>query len=111
MAYSKGQSGSRATQFRKGESGNPGGRPKTKPVSDALRLLLALEVAKYKKFRAKTQAQKIARRMIYDAAKGISTMVREVLDRTEGKVPLPITGGDEPVEMNVRIIHIGAGKK
>ena len=108
MAYRKGESGNRATQFRKGESGNPGGRPKWKPITEALLELLAQDLKKYKKFRAKTPAQKIAKRMIDDAVEGVTTLVREVLDRTEGKVPLPITGDNGPVEVNVRIHHIGA---
>ena len=108
MAFRKGQSGNRATQFRKGQSGNPGGRPKRKPISEALTELLDLELPKYKKFRPKTSAQKIAKRMIDDAVKGVTTLVREVLDRTEGKVPLPITGDNGPIDVNVRIRHIGA---
>lgn len=113
MTYRKGESGNPARQFQKGESGNPGGRPKTKPISDALRALLELKLAQYKKFRPRTPAEKIAKRMIDDAAKGTTTMVREVLDRSEGKVPLPITGDNGPVEVNVRIRHIGgkAGSK
>lgn len=111
MAFRKGQSGNRSTQFRKGQSGNPGGRPKRKPVSDALVELLELALPKYKQFRPRTSAQKIAKRMIDDAVKGVTTLVREVLDRTEGKVPLPITSGEGPLEVKVEIVHIGGGAR
>jgi hypothetical protein len=107
MAFRKGQSGNTATQFQKGTSGNPGGRPKTKIFSQAMIRLAELPLAKYKKFKPKNQAEKVAKRALDDAGKGMSTALREVLDRTEGKVPLPITGDNGPMEMNVRIIHIG----
>lgn len=109
MAFRKGQSGNAAGQFRKGQSGNPGGRPKWKPISNALTELLELEIGEYGKFKPKTPAQKIAKKMIGDAMKGVTTLVREVLDRTEGKVPLPITGDNGPIDVNVRIRHIGSG--
>jgi hypothetical protein len=108
MAFRKGQSGNPGKQFQKGQSGNPGGRPKWKPITEALLELLAQDLKKYKKFRAKTPAQKIAKRMIDDAVKGVTTLVREVLDRTEGKVPLPISTDTGPIDVNVRIHHIGA---
>lgn len=108
MAFRKGQSGNRATQFRKGESGNPGGRPKSKPISEALLELLGVQPKRYKKLRPKTVAGQVAKRMIDDAVKGVTSLIREVLDRTEGKVPLPIMADTGPIDVNVRIHHIGA---
>ncbi len=70
--------------------------------------LLGMPLAKFRAFKPRNAAQIIAARMIQDAAKGLSPMVREVLDRTEGKVPLPIMS-EGPLEMNVRIVHIGSG--
>jgi uncharacterized protein DUF5681 len=108
MAFRKGHSGNPSRQFRKGQSGNPGGRPKTKLFSEAMIRLAQLPLAEYKKFRPKNQAEKIAKRWLDDAGKGVSTALREALDRTEGKVPLPITGDNGPMEMKVEIVHIGA---
>ena len=111
MAYRKGESGNESKQFKPGESGKPGGRPKTKPITDALRELLVLKLEDYEKFKPKTPAESIAQKMIDQAMASNSAFTRETLDRTEGKVPLPITGGEEPLEVNVRLIHIGAGAK
>ncbi|HEY6339330.1 MAG TPA: DUF5681 domain-containing protein [Candidatus Sulfotelmatobacter sp.] len=107
----KGTHVSPATEFKPGQSGHPGGRPRVKPISDALRTLLEKKVEEYEKFKPATQAEKLAQRMIDDSAGGNTACMRETLDRTEGKVPLPIIGGDEPLEVNVRVIHIGAGAK
>lgn len=91
----------------KGQSGNPGGRPKEKLITDAIRqrlifkvnvFLTAEEIARYK-FTAKqaemTVAELIADRFIRAALAGNSEgtrQFRELLDRIEGRVPLPLMG-------------------
>ena len=61
-------------KFKPGQSGNPGGRPKSRRISAALRELLAAG-----------DADKIASVLIRLAKKGSVTAAREIADRTEGK--------------------------
>jgi Family of unknown function (DUF5681) len=72
--------------FRPGASGNPGGRPKQQPGTEALRVLLADE---------KT-AMALARAMIKRALKGNVRAFKEIMDRVEGKVAnrVEITGAN-----------------
>lgn len=67
--------------FKKGESGNPGGRLKDKAFTDAVRLALHDEdaVSGKKKLRA------IAEKLVNEAVSGASWAVQMVADRIEGK--------------------------
>jgi hypothetical protein len=73
----------RATQFKAGQpSANPGGRPKKRPVTSALERLLD-----------DSTAERIARALIALAStksNGAVTAAREIMDRLEGKVTLPV---------------------
>lgn len=72
------------TWFKPGQSGNPSGRPKSKPVRDALRALieeLGLEQA--------------VRAIYTKACEGDVSAFKEVADRLDGKVTQPIAGDDE----------------
>ena len=69
--------------WRKGQSGNPGGRPKKLPLTDELRKLLAEVVPDDRQRR--TFAEKIAEAVVKKAAKGNLQAVREIADRVEGK--------------------------
>jgi hypothetical protein len=78
-------------QWKPGQSGNPGGRPKTKQVRDALQKLvneLGLEPA--------------VRAIYTKAAEGDVAAFREIADRLDGKVAQPIAGDDElpPVQVS-----------
>lgn len=97
-----------APPWQKGQSGNPGGRPKEKLITDAVRKKCGLtvkeffsadEIAKYKLERFvlanATVAELIADRMVRAAIAGNSDgsrILRELLDRLEGRVPLPLMG-------------------
>lgn len=63
--------------WEKGQSGNAGGRPKSKPISDMYRRILADE-RKLKRF---CLAQFRA------ACKGDTSAARDITDRLEGKPP------------------------
>ena len=90
----------------KGTSGNPGGRPKEKLITDAVRTKCGLkvnvfftpeEIGRYKleRFVEATVGELIADRMIRAAIAGSSDgarILRELLDRLEGRVPLPLMG-------------------
>ena len=68
-------------RFKPGQSGNPGGRAKTKLISQAYQELL--EELDTKKRR--TIAQEIAKQIIQKALKGDLAAAKEATDRTEGK--------------------------
>jgi hypothetical protein len=79
------------TQFKPGQSGNPGGRPKTKPITEALRELLA-SVGPV--LGEKTNAQSLADRLLVMALNGDLSAIRELADRVEGKVNTTFSGPD-----------------
>jgi hypothetical protein len=73
----------RATQFKKGQSGNPGGRPKIAPFSQAVRELLVRPVPGDREGR--TYAQVIAQVLADNAISGDIRAAQELADRAEGK--------------------------
>lgn len=77
--------------FPPGVSGNPGGRPKSKPITDRLRDRLERPAREALRLDdGATLADVIALRMAKAAAEGDFKYVRELLDRVEGKpVPQP----------------------
>src|SRR5690349_14630443 len=91
--------------WKKGESGNPGGRPKTKPLTEALECLMteaypvetlprALWVRLgLKRGKRYTWAEVAARYLILGLRTGkggIAACFKEVAERLEGKVTLPV---------------------
>jgi hypothetical protein len=87
----------KATQFRPGRSGNPSGRPR-KLLTEAYEAILG---RKYPGDRQKrTYAQVIAEGQVLAAIYGKTDAAREIADRVEGKVPLPLmTQKDSPLEI------------
>jgi Family of unknown function (DUF5681) len=85
------------TRWKKGQSGNPGGRPKTKPLTDAYRksvsLVITPEVAKEMRlpaaFVGMTVADVIAIGQAKAAIKGSTIAAREIADRIEGRFDAP----------------------
>jgi hypothetical protein len=74
-----------AAQWKPGQSGNPGGRPKKKPVTDALRVALDTIVPGDKEGR--TYAEVIAFALVHEALAGKNKVsaASEIADRVEGK--------------------------
>ena len=68
--------------FKKGETGNPAGRPKITKLTEALREQLAEEMPGAPE---RTVAEAIARSLIKEALRGDVQAAREIADRTEGK--------------------------
>jgi len=68
-------------RFKPGQSGNPGGRAKTKLISQAYQEFLG-EVDTKKR---RTIAQEMAKQNIQKGLKGDLAAIREITDRTEGK--------------------------
>lgn len=77
------------TPFKPGQSGNPGGRPKTKPFRDALRRLLEAAGDDTEKL------DKLALALYGKALEGDVPAAREIGDRLDGKVTQPIGGDDD----------------
>ncbi len=71
------------TPWVKGQSGNPAGRPKKKPITEAYERLLEEKVPGDPKGR--TWAQALAESMMRQALKGKIQAAIEVTDRTEGR--------------------------
>jgi len=67
--------GGEATQFKPGQSGNPGGRPKRKRITEALEKVLTPE-----------QCLAVAQALLKQAKKGSISHVQEAANRLEGKV-------------------------
>jgi hypothetical protein len=71
------------TQFKPGNRANPGGRPKSKLLSEAYKNILQTEIGKGKD--AKTYAEAIAEKMAKQAKGGHVNAASEIADRVEGK--------------------------
>jgi hypothetical protein len=69
-------------RFKKGETGNPSGRPKLTRLTEALREQLAETLPDAPE---RTIAEAIARALIREAVGGNVQAAREIADRTEGK--------------------------
>ncbi len=72
--------------FMPGQSGNPGGRPKGDSVTTWLRRKLQDEPIP-----GQTRAERIAETIMRAAEDGDPKLIKELLDRTEGKVAEAIT--------------------
>ena len=75
--------------FKKGQSGNPGGRPKSKPFKEALA---------------------IARALCGQGLAGNVQGIREIADRLDGKVPQAIAGIDEHKNLTPLTATINLGR-
>ncbi len=94
--------------FMPGQSGNPSGRPKRKPLTDAYMAILGKtippEVARKLDLpESATYAEVIAMSLAREAVKGKVNAAAEMADRVEGKVTQPISGPDEgPIVHEIR---------
>jgi hypothetical protein len=70
-------------RWKKGQSGNPSGRPKCKTLSNAYRNKLEEGVPNDPEWR--TWAELIAEAQVRDAVRGNVQAAREIADRTEGR--------------------------
>src|SRR6202167_6147233 len=82
-------------RWKKGQSGNPSGRPKSKTLSDAYKCKLEELVPNDPGGR--TWAEIIAEAQIRDAVRGNVQAAREIADRTEGRARQAIEFEDTTV--------------
>jgi hypothetical protein len=79
----------------KGVSGNPGGRPKKKLISDELERLLQVEAPDAG---GRTWATVVAEALLHQARKGDVRAIAELANRIEGKPlqPVELSGDNDP---------------
>ena len=91
--------------WKPGQTGNPGGRPKRRPISDAYEALADLPLPddlrhKLKLPKGSTYREAVALRQFHAAIKGLSTAAREIREAIEGKATqrVELTGaGGKPL--------------
>lgn len=77
--------------FQQGQSGNADGRPKKeKSFANMLRIALAETDEK-----GNTKLRAVADKLVSEALNGEGWAIKEIADRTDGKVPQGIIGGSE----------------
>lgn len=92
--------------FRPGQSGNPGGRPKRKPLTEELEKILQ---STGRDPQQRTYAKRLMESAVKRAIKKSDFALKEVWERTEGKVPQAVTGEDGgPVQFQVAVIYASA---
>jgi hypothetical protein len=75
--------------FQPGQSGNPNGRPKSKPFKQALQK--ALRAAEDDS----EMMARIALALVTKASEGDVPAIKEIADRLDGKVTQPISGDED----------------
>lgn len=83
------------TQFKPGQSGNPGGRPKIKAWKEALKRQIAKQGDHDAEDKLASGLDKIAKAVVSNAMLGDKESWQEIGNRLDGKVPQAIVGGDE----------------
>jgi hypothetical protein len=84
--------------FQPGQSGNPNGRPKSRPFKDALERALNAAGAD------KDLLDNVAAALVSKASEGDVPAIKEIADRLDGKVAQAITGGDDDTNP-INILH------
>jgi hypothetical protein len=88
-------------QFKPGHSGNPGGRPRRKPLTDML--IMFLEQIDPKDKQKRQFAQKLIREWYDRAMKKSDLLLIEILNRIEGKLA-PETDQERKSERDYKVV-------
>ena len=103
-------------RWQKGQpSPNPGGRPRKAPISDAYAHHVGMRLPddirlRFRLRRGATWADAIAVTQIRSAVKGNSVAAKEIADRIEGRVRLPVeVETPEGSGFRIEVVHIGGG--
>jgi hypothetical protein len=107
-----------ANKWQKGQpSPNPGGRPKKAPISEAYAHHVGMRLPddirlRFRLRRGATWADAIAVTQIRSAVKGNSVAAKEIADRIEGRVRLPVAVETPEGEgFRIEVVHIGGDCK
>jgi len=82
--FPKGVSGNPDAQFKPGHSGNPGGRPQSAPLTEALRRVLSMRVKDIGLKRTDKVSLAMAKRWAYEGLNGDVRATVEMANRVEG---------------------------
>lgn len=89
--------------FQKGQSGNPGGRPRTKVLTERLREVLEENDG--------AAARWIIARLVLQSAEGAVDATKLIFNRTEGKIAQTIIGDEEaPIPVTFQLGKRGPSK-
>ena len=95
--------GMAAKMWKPGQSGNPGGRPKKKPLTEQLERILD-DCGRDP--RQRTYAQRLVESMVKRAIKKSDFAAKEIWERAEGKVPQAVTGANGgPMQFQVAVLY------
>jgi hypothetical protein len=100
-SFEKGHGFGSAYRFKKGQSGNPGGRPKCAEISSALRAKLKSETTK--KLRGRTYAEKLVDEWVEQGLDGNVSAISGIADRAEGRPAVTIIGDGRPDAVHLLI--------
>lgn len=98
----------KAHRWKKGESGNPKGRPRKEVSLTSLLKKYLDDVPDIQvggKTNTKSWMELIVQAWLVGAYKGNAQLMRELLDRVEGKVPQPIAGAEGGVPIKITYVQ------
>jgi len=91
----------RGRPFKKGQSGNPAGRPKGSKNFDTLFEAAIKRIVKEKKLPIKDPEMELVVKAVVEALKGNYPFFRDIMDRRYGRPKQPISGvPDEPIKIS-----------
>ncbi|MFQ5850904.1 MAG: DUF5681 domain-containing protein [Candidatus Binatia bacterium] len=98
--------------WKKGDpSPNPKGRPKNSECITAIIRKMLEEPCPHDKQKRKWK-ELVAEALLRLVVKGNSAAINNVMDRIEGKIPLPVTGSDGgPIEGFIKVKFVGNGDR
>jgi hypothetical protein len=88
-------------RFKPGQSGNPGGRPKSAELSTALKAKLKSDTTR--KLKSRTYAEKLCDELVEQGLLGNVSAITAIGDRTEGKPAVTILDDGRPNQLTLLI--------
>lgn len=100
-SFEKGNGWGSEHRFKPGQSGNPGGRPKSAELSTALKAKLRSDTTR--KLKARTYAEKLCDELVAQGLDGNVSAIIAIGDRTEGKPAVTILDDGRPNQLTLLI--------